>query len=200
MMKVPVNDSTEFELCPAGSHVASCAMVIDIGTQKTNYKGKDKSVHKVWIGFSTCSETMETGEPFLVGSRYTLSLNEKALLRKHLESWRGAKYKPEELVNVDLRNILKRPCLISVVHSENGDRVYANIEGLNAIPKGTPTPSLEMDTVYLSLKTEDYEPSVFDSLPEWLKETIMKSPEWQAIAHPHDNMTEEEAADAGIPF
>ena len=42
-------------------------------------------------------EKMDSGEPFLVWKRYTLSLGDKATLRAHLEAWRGRKFTADEL-------------------------------------------------------------------------------------------------------
>jgi hypothetical protein len=63
-----------------------------------------------------------------IGSKFTLSLHEKASLRKILQSWRGKAFTPEELKKFDVTTILGKPCLITVTHEpKDGGGVYANV-------------------------------------------------------------------------
>ena len=55
-------------------------------------------------------------KPRAISETYTNSLGEKANLRKMLENWRGRAFTQEEMDGFDLRNVLGKACMISVVH------------------------------------------------------------------------------------
>lgn len=88
-MHLPQPSDAEFELAPAGTHIAVCYRVIDLGTQETTFKGEVKHQHKILISWEIPDEKMKDGRPFTIGKRYTWSMSEKANLRNDLESWRG---------------------------------------------------------------------------------------------------------------
>lgn len=157
MVKKPENN---FELAPEGNHVAICYQVIDLGFQKSVWNGQENFKHKVFMNFELCNELMESGKPFSVGARFTLSLHEKAELRKSLESWRGRKFTDQELEGFDLFNILGKPCMVNVQHSEG----YANIMTIAQIPKGLQTPDRVNPLLSYSLQEPNKNR---DKLPEW---------------------------------
>ena len=120
-MKMPEPEvKADFEMCPAGAHLAVCYQVIDLGTQLTNYQGKEKQQRKVFIGWELPNELMEDGRPFVVGKRYTFSSYERATLRMHLESWRGSKFSDDEISGFNIRNLLgvRGACLASSTTSQ----------------------------------------------------------------------------------
>jgi hypothetical protein len=69
---------------------------------------------------------MKTGEyagkPFMVSKFYTLSLNEKASLRKDLQSWRGKPFTEEELKGFDVEKLIGANCLLNIVEYEKLDK------------------------------------------------------------------------------
>lgn len=135
------------ELCPAGTHLARCVQVIDLGTQH-NTKFDNWSA-KVLIGFELPNAlrkyTPENGdtkeEPWLTWQEYSLSLGEKANLRKHLEAWRGRPFTKPELVCFDLKNILDQPAMINVTHRTSAaGNDYSVISSVVQVPQGTAIP------------------------------------------------------------
>lgn len=130
--------SGDFEKAPVGTQQAVCVFVNDIGLQRSVYQGKELVKHQVIITWES-SEKMTTGEyagkPFMLSKYYTLSLNEKANLRKDLEAWRGRQFSEEELKAFDLENLIGANCLLNVVATENDKRKIASIMPL---PKGMP--------------------------------------------------------------
>lgn len=123
----------EFIPCPSGTHQAVCVDVVDLGSMPTNF-GPKRKVKIVW----QINEPMENGNRFSVQSRYTASLNEKATLRRDLEAWRGRPFSEEELKGFDIEKLLGANCLLSVVHVEKGDQVYANVKSIAPLMKGMP--------------------------------------------------------------
>jgi hypothetical protein len=98
-----------FEPIPAGTYVARCVSVIDLGVQETPWGGKEK----VYIGFEIPGERVQWKDkdgkehegPAFIGSRYTNSINEKAILGQHLTSWRGVPFTDDERQGFDLFTI-----------------------------------------------------------------------------------------------
>lgn len=186
-----VNSDGGFEKCPEGNHLAVCYEVIDLGTQESNWDGEIKRQHKIWIGWETASEQMEDGRPYVIGRRYTFSSHEKSTLRKDLESWRGKKFSDEDIAKFDLKNLIGAACFLNVVHSTKGDRTYANISTVAALPKGTTAPELVNSKIFLSLDSDEYEPEMMNLVSDRMAETIKASPEWQALNAAEEGETAE---------
>lgn len=149
-------------------------MVADLGTQDTTFKGTPKKAHKILLQWEL-AETMEDGRPFAISSRYTLSLFDQAILRQHLESWRGKSFTEEELAGFDVKNVLGKYCLLSIVHNKEGDKTYANVKGIMPVPKGMDKPAAVNADVYFDIDTGD-----LAVLPEWVQNVVKKSDEYRA--------------------
>jgi hypothetical protein len=128
-------DSKSFTPAPVGAHQAVCVDVIDKGIVEVTYAGKTKKQHKVSLAWQI-DETRDDGKRFLVYKRYTLSLNEKATLRKDLESWRGRAFTRDEEMGFDVEQVIGANCLISVQHNVSGDKTYANVVAVMPLAKG----------------------------------------------------------------
>jgi len=178
-MPLLLPEKNDFELTPAGTHVAVCYRVIDLGTQLIEFKGETKKQHKIMIGWELPDELMADGRPFSVHKRYTLSSSTKAALRKDLEAWRGVPFTDEDFGKFDIGAIIGKGCFIGIVHSSSNDNTFANISSIMKLPKGQSTPTPQNQTVYFSLNA--FDKTVFDSLSENLKATIAKSPEYARL-------------------
>lgn len=128
-------NGADFQPAPAGTYRAVCVDVIDKGIVEVSYQGKTKRQHKVSVAW-LIDEKRDDGKPFLVFKRYTLSLNEKATLRKDLESWRGKPFSRDEEMGFDVEAVLGANCLLNVQHATRGDRVYANVVSVMPLMKG----------------------------------------------------------------
>ncbi len=170
-MALIATEGTKRTPAPEGTHLALCCQIIDIGTQHSEYYGTDS--HKVVFGWELPNELNPEDEnkPFLVWKRYTLSLNEKAALRAHLESWRGKKFSDEELRGFDLKNVLGKPCLLNVVHSEG----YANVAAVMAVTKGTPIPKPSHTQIFFDI--DEWNDEVFKTFSPKMQQTISNSKE-----------------------
>lgn len=123
-----------FTPAPAGTHQAVCCDVVDLGFIESSFT-PGKQQHKIAVVWQI-SEDMENGKPFLVQQRYTLSLDEKANLRRDLESWRGKPFSEAELMGFDVENLLGANCLLSIVHVDRQGKVYANVKSVSPLMKG----------------------------------------------------------------
>jgi hypothetical protein len=176
-----------FQQAPAGNHIARCIRLIDLGTQRNEYQGKVSIRNQVLVTWELCDEMMETDDgpkPFLVSKFYTNSLNEKATLRADLESWRGMAFTDEELKGFDLQKILGAACMVSVVHNDKGK---AKISGVAKMPKNVKAPEARNPLVAFWL--DEFNPAVFDTLSDGIREIIKRSPEYQALSNPRSNAT-----------
>jgi hypothetical protein len=120
---------------------------------------------------------MADGRPFMVSKTYTVSTHEKSQLRKDLEAWRGKPFTVEEISRFEIIKVLGVYALLNVSHVDGKDgNTYANIASLMPLPKGMPKPPAVNKDVIFDL--DDRDMTVFNALPDRLKEKIMGSPEW----------------------
>ncbi len=201
----PSEGGGEFELAPAGTHLAVCYRVIDLGTQETVWEGQTKHAHKVLVCWELSDEKMADGRPFIVQKRYTWSMHEKATLRKDLEAWRGVGFVEKDFKpgGFDIKNILGKACVLSVVHTEsNNGKTYANVASVGKLMKGQTAPAQINPSVYLWLHRDRWDSAVYASLSDGVKSTIAKSPEYQELASPSTapELVGNDFADEEVPF
>jgi hypothetical protein len=129
------SDGQTVQPAPEGTHQAVCVDVVDKGLLETTWQGVKKQQHKIDVAWQI-GENRDDGKPFLVFKRYTLSLGEKANLRKDLESWRGKKFTREEEAGFDVEKLVGANCLLNILHNVSGDRTYANVQAVAPLIKG----------------------------------------------------------------
>jgi hypothetical protein len=170
----------------SGVYVARCVQLIQIGTITENINGEDKTQHKVRFGFEFPSEKKvfreENGEqPYFLSKEYSLSMHEKATLRKDLEGWRSKKFTEEEAKKFDVTNLIGVPCTINVVHKvgKSNGKTYAEIGSISPLMKGTLCPEQINPTQVLSY--DNFDVALFESLPEFLRKKIESSKEYKEL-------------------
>ena len=122
----------------AGQFVGQCVDVIDLGQKVEEFAGKPtKLAAKVALVFRTGERNAETGEYSDIAQEFTVSLNEKANLRKFLEQWAGKPYSDEQIEQgVALNALTGRHGLLTIAHKTSGKgRTYATIAACVGIPK-----------------------------------------------------------------
>ena len=173
-----------FEPIPAGSYPARCYSMIEMGTNEETYQGTVKMVNKVRITWELPTEMEvfkeERGpEPRVISKEFSLSMHEKANLRGFLESWRGRSFTDNEAKAFDVTNLLGVPCLLSITHkTANNGNTYANISSVSLLPKGMECP--EMINERQELSFDNFKEELFESLPDFIKEKIQTSQEYQS--------------------
>lgn len=180
-MLLTANSEKEFERIPAGTHIARCYLIADLGTQETTFQGEIKQQRKIVFAFETPGKLMESGKPFAISETFTASIGSKAKLRNVLENWKGSPFTPQEEAGFNPEYFLNRPCFISVVHetSQKTGKTYANIGAVMQIPEGVSAPTGINAPVYFML--DEYTDESFSYLPEWIQNKVKLSPEYQAI-------------------
>jgi hypothetical protein len=172
----------------AGNYVARCYSMVHIGTIPEEYKGEKKEINKIRLTFELPTETKvfkeENGEqPYVVSKEFTLSLHEKASLRKFLESWRGKGFTEEEAARFDVSKLLGKPCMLNIIHKVKQDgNVRADISSVSPIPKGLSCPPPVLPQLIFSVNAFSQE--TFEQLPEFLREKIRSSREYRQLSVP----------------
>lgn len=168
----------DFKKVPPGAHFAICNMVVDCGLQEGFQK---KPQHKIYIRWEVPDERVayeKDGKaiegPCSIGRFYTLSLSEKANLRKDLENWRGRTFTEDELKGFDIENVLGKPCQIMVTHDQSGTKTYANVTGLMGVSKDQKerASKAKPENEPISFSLDDPDEKKFGRLPNWLQEKI----------------------------
>jgi len=192
----------EFKIAPTGSHLARLYRIIDLGTQKSEYMGKVNMLRKVKFFWELHGDDLKTddGKPLIQTRNYTLSLGEKASLRKDLESWRGKSFTDDELRGFDLTNLLDKWCMITVQHRESNGKTYADAVAVTPVPAVVAKTGLpEGINPTLLFDMQKFDQAVFDGLSDGLKNQIMQSAEFQNKNRKVHNAIEDDE-DLSVPF
>lgn len=174
----------DFKRVPAGTHLAVCNLVADVGVQPGSGMYPDPK-HQIYVRWEIPGERTEYEKdgkkvegPMTIGRFYTASMGSKSNLRKDLESWRNKAFTDEEAEAFDVGSILGKACLLNVVNTEKGEKTYANVKGVSGLIKGMEAPRAENPLLYYA----DDDKRKYDELPKWLKDKI--DGQIDATAHP----------------
>src|SRR3990167_1368282 len=179
------NKKVEFEILEEGSYPARIYQMIHIGTI-AGFQGQLQD--KVRIGFELPTElkvfTEEKGEqPRVISQEYTLSFHEKAKLRKLIDACDPKAMKITDegfLEEYDIENLIGKECLLTVKHKNSKEgNTYSLIDGTTMLPKGMSCPPAFNEPIILSY--DNWNQEIFDKLPDFLKDKIKSSQEYDEI-------------------
>ena len=175
------NEVGEKGVISAGTHIARCYGIIDLGTQYSQKFGR--WANKIMVQFELPADLTEDGCPAIISKTYTLSLNDKASLKKDLESWLGrAVTTNEERDGFALGSMLGAVCLLSVLHSENAEKAYAYIAGVMSVPEGMVVPDAVNPVVLYDI--DNGEDAIYVKLSDWVKNLIQQSRQFKGNEEP----------------
>lgn len=200
-----------FKRVPAGAYIGRCYSLIDLGTQLSSGQFGEKMQHKLRIGWELFGED-EQGNPLTVdvdgkempmtiSKSYTVSLHEKAALRKDLAAWRGRDFTDEEAKAFDVSKLVGAYCMVNVTTSETNGKTYSNVAGLTPLPGALKNakPAPVHESVIFNLDEPDM--VVFSTFHEKLQEAIKRSPEWAQLGkEPAMACSGFDDMDSEIPF
>lgn len=183
-------EGTDFVKVEPGTYVARCYSMIEVGTVDTEFQGEKKKRHEVMLTWELPTElavfNMEKGmEPFAVSKTYTLSMHEKAVLRKDLESWRGLGFTEDEARSFDITKLLGVPCILSVIHKpwvSDATKTSVVITSISKLMKGQVCPDQVNPTRILSYDNFDW--NIFEGLSDYMKDKIRLSDEFKRLQEP----------------
>jgi hypothetical protein len=206
-----VGGGGNFKKAPIGNHIGRCFKMVDLGTQ-TSKGGQfaGKVARKILVEWELLGEDSEgqpmtvTWEgktmPMTINKEYTLSMHEKASLRKELGAWRGKQFTDEEAKTFDITKLVGAYCMVNVTHSESNGKEYANVSGLSPLPSALKNskPAAVHKNVIFEVENPDME--VFESLAEWLQNKIREAPEWENTRQVETEGAASGIDDSDIPF
>lgn len=191
----------DYELAPAGTHVARCYAVIDLGMQDSQWGPKPK-VHIRW---ELCNEMMDNdGEPrpFSVGATYTNSTDPKANLRHMLESWAGKSMTAEQEKAFELEGMIGKACQVTISHEagkRDPSKTYATVKAVTPLAKGMVAPKMANQKLHYQVEMGANE--TYNGLSEYLRKTIAQCKEWQEADKPEPSGGPQESEEPdNIPF
>lgn len=126
-----------FKAHPEGQFVGQCVDTINLGEKVQDFPGTTPYLAPTCaLVFRTGEVNEDTGEFIDIAKEYTVSMGEKANLRKDLTTWRGRPYTPEQIeAGVPLDKLTGNHALLTISHRTSGKgRVYANITAIVGIP------------------------------------------------------------------
>ena len=204
------NKGVKRELIPSGNYLARCYQMIELGTIKESFQGEDKMLHKVRIGWELPTEKKVFSEgkgeqPCVISKEYTLSMNEKATLRKMLASWRGKDFTEAEAKSFDITKLLGVACMLNIIEkpsAKDASVVYNEIASVSPMIKGMECPPQVNPSFVFEL--DNFDKIKFELLPDFIKDKIktseqyakLKSPTETHISSNHASSVEEDE----IPF
>ncbi len=180
-----------------GVYIGICIAVVDLGEQYSEkYKNYSNKVKFIW---EIPSETIEVDgkqEPRQLSKEFTISSGKKGNLRPFISSWNGRTYSDDEFLELDLFDQTGLACQLNVVLNDTGE--YANIETVMPLPKGFPAP--ETKTEFIKWDMDAWDDKVFEKLPEWIREQIKKSTQYQKEHAPTDSIEVKNVAESECPI
>jgi hypothetical protein len=127
-------------LPPEDSYIAVCCDVVNLGLQKkdnSRYNKPDTMVKQCRVDFLIPHKNPETGQYVRLSEWFTVSLGEKANLRKFMENWRGKAFTPEELeAGIVIDKMVGAHALVQVTvdTSKSTGRKFAKISAIQKVP------------------------------------------------------------------
>lgn len=183
-MPILMPEQKSFENAPAGSHIATCFQVIDLGSQISPFadeKGEHKINRKVRFAWELPNALMSDGRPFTIGKEYNFSSNEKSNLVADINAWRGKPFTPAEFGAFDIEKLIGKSCFLQVTEATSKQgKLYAKVNAIMALPSGQQSTALINKPTAFSLST--FDKATFESLPDYWRNMIASSPEYKSIA------------------
>ena len=187
-MKAPTPTTTR-EKIEQGNYRAVLYRIVYIGTVEGEYKGEKKSSFKVHLTWELSDERKvfkegEEAKPFVISQTFTFSMGSKSNLRPIVTGIIGG-LTDSEAANFDLDTLLGKACMLQVSHGESETGKFKYLLSTAQLPKGMPAPDAYNELVLLSYA--DWSDKVFNSLPKWIQDEIVKTPEYQTITGQFDS-------------
>lgn len=184
-MALKVKDRAKPKIPPVepGVYIAICVGALDLGEQYSEkFKNYRNEVQFVW---ELCGETVEVdGEqkPRQLSRIFSVAASKKSNLRGFISGWNGVQYSDDQFADLDLFTQVGKACQLNVVLNDTGE--YANVDSAIPLPKGMPGPVT--DTAPILWNMDEWDDKAFETLPDWVREKIKKSTQYQQMHAPTD--------------
>lgn len=151
-----------------GTYGARIQGLVDLGLQKTEWKGETKENYKVFITFEFPTERVEVegvSRPRWLSKEYTISTHEKSALYGLLKAADPDGKATNKGRHV--KGLLGLPVMVEVGSTESGNAKVVNV--IKPM-KGMAVGELENPTTFFDLDKIDFK--VWEKLPTWLQDKI----------------------------
>jgi hypothetical protein len=187
------NMERDYEIVPAGNHVARLFKIINIGTIDTGFQNEDGSPKvqpKVRLYFELTNKTktytdkdgVEVTKPFAISKEVTLSLYKGTLtakLREITEAILGKALTDAEAEVYDIEKLMGLPCMVQVNHEKNKEgNVFAKLATVSSLPEGLTAPELVNTPTIQNVNFMTLEEIA--ELPEFLRDKMQSSLEYKS--------------------
>jgi hypothetical protein len=166
-----------FIAAPAGTHIARCCRVIELGLQES--KIYQTYYPKLLLAWELPYQYLSDGKLFLVSATYHLRLTERTQLMHVLESWRGQPFTAEEWdyfkkEGFTFKKLLDKPCLITLAHNHDPryPQPWVQVTRIRPLPVGMKCPSLMNPALYYAL--DEHSEAAYAALPEGIRKKIQR--------------------------
>ena len=180
-MKIRNNVKPTLPPIPGGTYLAICVYSIGIGEQLCEYEGKSKNYYnQVMLGFEICGQTIEIDgkqEPRVLGKTFNATKGKKSGLRKFIGAWEAKELTDDEYLDKDTNDYVGKAALLTIVLNETGE--YSNIDGVAPLPVGMPISVPQPLSKLIRFDVDNWDNAAFEELPDWAKERIKKSTQYQ---------------------
>lgn len=178
----------EFELTPAGTHVATIFKIINLGHVPYEYMGESKEGHFIRLFWElpnkkkkfTDIDGNERELPFAISRRLTLSMGPKSNLRPLVVGMTGTQFvNDEEAYMFNIYSLLGHSCLVNIVHekSKDGTKTFAKVASASPLLDGMDRPEAINEQVILDVTKMTREE--IDALPEYIAKEMQSSSEYR---------------------
>lgn len=177
---IMTENKKEREPIPEGVYQGVTTGIIDLGTHYNPvYEKTNRKILIMWeipeLTITFKRDDHEVTAPRVISKQYTASWNEKATLRKDIQSWRGSVLSGADAVSFDIFNMIGKNCMLQIINHASGDKTYSKIASILPLYKGIPEVAPTMDTITYSIEDGNNIP---ENMPKWIKEVILKSQEF----------------------
>jgi hypothetical protein len=200
----PEGSGGNFEIPQEGNWAARVAALIDVGHHEAHSQdGSAYDRRTAIIAFQLAAKKKD-GSPFYIARTLTLSLATNTNLYSIVKSLAGEKKMGEKF---DPSWIANKGCLVQVTHTtkskRGGERTYANIEAVTALPQGMtyPTGNCIVWTVSDRAKTPLPDVSFLPPLYHEASQKMQSVAAWVALSTEafNDGNTTSGVSDSRIP-
>ncbi len=165
-----------------GVHVARLIQIIDWGSQIDKYSGDEgrAKVEFVWeLPQSLHVFNEDKGEqPLLVSRKYGNTLGRGSAMKKDIESMLGHKIESD----FELDSMIGELCMLNLSIEQDGEFENVVIQSLMPLTKDMAKKKFPEFNDQFVFDLDNFNQDIFDSLPEWKREQIAKSPEYANVA------------------
>lgn len=203
MIHIEKGEQKPREIVPVKNHVARLYSIVEIGHVPNDFPGKEGTfVHEVRMTWELPNEMRDFDgkqKPMVIGGKYTISMYEKANLRKVVDGMLGG-LSEEDVETFNIKSLLGTACLLQTGQrtSKAGNK-YAYVISTSQLPEGLKAPQPFNDEQYLDYSADGWSDEVYGKLPQFVKDDMEKSQEMQKRGGFSEK--EEESIDPeSIPF